>query len=351
MSKDLILERYENTIKDSILSSFESDRVIRISKQDDLEFLQEQEADPVNISNISRNNSDSKRLGRIIATGAKGLSVGAAKQITRRAAQKAFAKKATPFITKALKTFGFGTKAIPLVGSVIALVSLGFNLYQFTRAMTKFTDSLLEHSGVELSGVRSLLGEYSIIDASADDMRKVAEGLRQNLAEEDREVLRAQYYETMEEFKDTVIDLLLTLKDFTLEAGLVAAVAIKLTPAELVAKEILFKGHESMQDIVNSSPEAMQKLFKVLRYVATPFSFVPSLMPVIGFLYDFERVNAFSEIDRIIDTPRDALDHIEDTVGYTARKGAGVYHDVDDAMSDMAKDIAKSIKPSDLMPE
>ena len=45
------------------------------------------------------------------------------------------------------------------------------------------------------------------------------------------------------------------------------------------------------------------------------------------------------KIDEIIDTPREGLDHLEDFVGYTARKGGALNQDMDD----FAKDIVAGI--------
>lgn len=338
MKKDLILERYENAVKDSIIRSFESDRIIRISKQDDFEMLQEQ-AVPSAQEDAQASSSKGKRLGRIAAAGIKGAAVGAAKQKARNVLSKQFAKRITPYVTKALNAAGFTAKSVPLIGSVVALVSLSFNVYQFLKSLTSFTDELLKLSGVELSGVRSLVGEYSIIDASTEDMEKVAEALKENLTEADRVKLRELYYNTMEEFKDVLVDLLLSLKDLTLEAGLAVAIVVKLTPGERIVKNILFKAHDTLMDIMNASPDLLQKVFKVLGYIYDAQTFIPSLMPIIGFLLSAERIRAFMKIDEIIDTPREGLDHLEDFVGYTARKGGALNQDMDD----FAKDIVAGI--------
>lgn len=334
MKKDLILERYESVVKDSIMRSLESDRIIRISKQDNLDVLQEQDVSP-DLANTQTSPSKGKRLGRIAVTGIKGAAVGAAKQKARNVLSKEFAKRVTPYVAKAMNAAGFTAKSIPLLGSLVALISLSFNLIQFLKSLTAFTDKLLEHSGVELSGVRSLIGEYSIIDASVEDMEKVAEGLRQNLKEADREALRTLYYDTMEEFKDILVDLLLSLKEVTLEAGLALAIVIKLTPGERLVKNILFKAHETLMDIMNASPELLQKVFKVMGYIYNAQTFIPSLMPVIGFILDVERIRAFMKIDEIIDTPREGLDYLEDAVGYTARKGGALKQDMDDFAQDV----------------
>lgn len=338
MKKDLILERYENAVKDSIIRSFESDRIIRVSKQDNFEMLQEQDMAP-EFADSEASLSKEKRLARIAKKGIKGAALGAGKQKFRNILQKQFSKKITPYVTKALNAAGFTTKSVPLVGSVVALVSLSFNLYQFLRSLTAFTDELLKVSGVELSGVRSLVGEYSIIDASTEDMEKVAAALSKNLTEADRVKLRELYYDTMEEFKDVLVDILLSLKDLTLEAGLAVAIVVKLTPGERIVKNILFKAHDTLMDIMNASPDLLQKVFKVLGYIYDAQTFIPSLMPVIGFLLSAERIRAFMKIDEIIDTPREGLDHLEDFVGYTARKGGALNQDMDD----FAKDIVAGI--------
>lgn len=339
MKKDLVLERYENAIKDSIVRSFEVDRIIRVSKQDNFNILQEQD-ETTNLANTQNPPSKGKRLGRIAATGIKGAAVGAAKQKARNELSKEFAKRVTPYVTKAMNAAGFTTKSIPVIGSLVALISLSFGLMQFLKSLSAFTDNLLKHSGVELSGIRSLVGEYSIIDASVEDMEKVAEGLRQNLREEDREALRILYYDTMEEFKDVLVDLLLGLKEVTAATGLALAIVVKLTPGERIVKNILFKAHETLMDIMNNSPEFLQKVFKVMGYIYKAQTLIPSLIPVFGFIISIERIRAFMKIDEIIDTPREALDHLEDVVGYTARKGGALNQDMDDFAQDIVGNIS-----------
>ena len=332
MSRDIILERYNQTIIDSIKLTLESERIIRVSGYNRQTILSEQESAVDALETMSKE----KRLQRIATTAATSAAKGAAKSAARNAASRAFAAKFGPHVERALVAMGF--KSIPVLGSVLALLSLAFNTVQFVRSMSSFTDKLLEYSGVQLSGVRSFLGEYSIIDASAEDMKKVAESLEENLTEEQREELRLLYFDTMEEFKDILVDILLAIKDFTAEVALGAAIAVKLTPGERIVKNILFKAHDTMNSAMSAAPEWIQKLLKVLRAMQ---SVMPgALVPILGFIMDANRIEAFIEIDKIIDTPRDSMDHLEDVVGYTSRKAGGLRQD----MGDFTDDIGQSLQ-------
>lgn len=332
MSRDIILERYNQTIIDSIKLTLESERIIRVNGYNRQTILSEQESAVDALETMSKE----KRLQRIATTAATSAAKGAAKSAARNAASRAFAAKFGPHVKKALQAMGF--KSIPVLGSVLALLSLAFNTVQFVRSMSSFTDKLLEYSGVQLSGVRSFLGEYSIIDASAEDMKKVAESLEENLTEEQREELRLLYFDTMEEFKDILVDILLAIKDFTAEVALGAAIAVKLTPGERIVKNILFKAHDTINSAMSAAPEWIQKLLKVLRAMQ---SVMPgALVPILGFIMDANRIEAFIEIDKIIDTPRDSMDHLEDVVGYTARKAGGLRQD----MGDFTDDIGQSLQ-------
>lgn len=233
-----------------------------------------------------------------------------AKSIALNAAE-GFKKK---IIAGGIVTLFFAAfKHIPALGSLAALGDFFVETILMIQHLKDFTKNLLEVSKVELSGVRSILGKYSILDASPEDLRKVAAGLKENMNEEQRVKLDDQYKEVMESFKDVVINLLLAVKEFTFEWSQIPALALEVLPVELGFKEFMMW-----------TAKAYAKQSKEIKFFiqcALTFSTYGSfILPIFGFFSDIERVAAFSEIDDVI-TKNNNLK--KDVALYVAKKGAG----------------------------
>lgn len=256
--------------------------------------------------------------------------------------KKGIAKGGTRFATKealrftldkGLRALGLATKSVPFVGSVAALIDAGSTFAMLLKDMKDFTDDLLKFSKVELSGVRSLLGEYSIFEASPEDMRKVAAGLRQNMTEEQRLELVEHWEDVMDGMKELIVDILLTIKDFTAELAIPVALAIKILPVETPMKYFAF----SAVKFLNQQPEAVQQLLKVAKYVNLYW-----LIPVVGFFADYDRISAFVEIDEVITHEADpGRSKALRATGRIAQKGTDVYKHVGMLGDEIASALAK----------
>ena len=253
--------------------------------------------------------------------------------------QKGLVKGGTRFIAKKglrytlLQGLELAAKSVPGIGSLAAFVDAGVTLMMLLKDMNDFTEDLLKISKVELSGVRSLLGEYSIFEASADDMRRIAAALRQNMTEEQRLTLEEHWGDIMDDVKELIVDLLLTIKEFTFELAIPVAIAIKILPVETPVKYVLFNAVK----FLNKQPEGVQMFLR-----AASFANMQWVMPVIGFLADYDRVSAFIEIDDVITHEVDpGRDGSLKAVGKTAQKGTEMFKYVDMIGGEIADDIAK----------
>jgi hypothetical protein len=325
---DLILEKYNRELSRSIMSTLESERIMRVNSID-LNSILIQEQTEIEASKepyVDPETAD--RLKKITATGITAYGKGYAKRKIKNAARKKYIAKGRPIVEKGLKTLGL-SKYIPVLGSLVALLSLSFNLYQLLKETKIFTSKILKYSKVELSGARSFLGQYSIFDASAEDMAKVAEALSKNITEDQRKDLRLSYNSVLEEAKDVILDVLLGIKDITAELAIPVAVLIHMTPAERLLKDVFFKAHKTVNKLVSSMPEFLRMIFRILSFGPSLFMTPYKLTPLIGFLNDRERIAEFAKIDDVIDTPRLALDRVEDLVDYSGRKAGGVSSEID----------------------
>lgn len=334
---DLILEKYNRELSRSIMSALESERIMRVNSIDLDNILIQEQAEIEASKEPSLDPATADRLKKIAAKGAVAYGKGYVKEKAKNAARKKYIATAQPMVKKGLTAIGL-SKYIPIAGSLIALLSLSFNLYQLLKETKNFTSKILKYSKVELSGVRSFLGQYSIFDASAEDMSKVAEALSKNMTEAQRKDLRLSYNSVLEEAKEVIIDLLLSIKDATAEAAIPVAVAIYMTPAERLLKDVFFKAHKTIDKFINSMPEFPRMLLRILSFGPRMFATPYKLTPLIGFLNDRERIVEFAKIDDVIDTPRPTLDRIEDFVDYSGRKTGRSKHAID-SMGDVIPDI------------
>jgi hypothetical protein len=252
--------------------------------------------------------------------------------------KKGVVKGGSRFVTKKglkfalLQALELAAKSVPVIGSLAAFVDGGVTFLMLLKDMKDLTDDLLKVSKVELSGVRSLLGEYSIFEASPEDMKKVAAGLRQNMTEEQRRELEEHWDDITDGIKELIVDFLLTIKEFTAELALPVAIAIKILPIESPIKDLLFNATR----FLNKQPEAVQLFLK-----ACSFANMTWVLPFFGFIYDYDRVSAFAEIDEIITHSVDpGRSKVSNAVGRTVQKGNEVWKALDAAGEEIADSMA-----------
>lgn len=240
------------------------------------------------------------------------------------------AKKGLKFTL--LQALNLAAKSVPVVGSGIAFVDAGVTFLMLLKDMKDLTDDLLKVSKVELSGIRSLLGEYSIFEASPEDMKKVAAGLSQNMTEEQRLELEEHWDDITDGIKELIVDLLLTIKEFTAYLALPVAIAIKILPIGSPIKDLLFNAAR----FFNKQPEAVQLFLK-----ACSSADMTWVIPFFGFIRDYDRVIAFAEIDEIITHSVDpGRSKALNAVGRTVQKGDEVWKTLNAAGDEIADSMA-----------
>jgi len=229
----------------------------------------------------------------------------------------------------------YGIKSVPVVGSLAAAISALAGAGFFLKELYQFTQKLLAASSVELQGVTSLLGEYSIIDASASDLNRIADAIEaSNMSVEEATELYEAYRTPISRFKHVLVDVCFAIKEVSVGFSLGAAVAISVIPIETGFKEVLFFTSKLIQDTKAKSP----RLLSIFLDLIHSFS---HLVPVIGFLQDPRRIAAFSRID-------DAMTHLSERgsretamdVAADTAFGAKRFYDIADAAG---TEIAKGI--------
>jgi hypothetical protein len=266
------------------------------------------------------------KSGSVGGAVAKGVARGAARGVARKAAEKG--------VTAALKKIGI--KAIPGFGSIAAGVSALADAVIFLKDLYTFAQAVQKTAGVELTGISSLIGEYTLIDASADDLNKIAVALENsNMSQEEAKDLYSLYWNAMSAFKSFLVNLLLAFKELSGTTSFFAAIAIMVLPVETALKELLFYVHKTIKDIKAQSPAMLNFLIDAVSVVASSF------LPIVGFLLDTERVVAFSKIEDAMSkiskrgSKQTALDSIEQSVA-----GGKVFYDL---ASELGDDIAAGV--------
>lgn len=275
------------------------------------------------LSNATK--SDEKNLSSSL----KNAAINTGKEIATKTALKVTVGKFLDLI-----------KNVPALGSVVALGDFFVDLILAVKDLNTFTKSLLDVSRVKLSGVRSILGEYSILDASAEDIKKVAVGLSQNMTEEERIRLNDEYRDVMGRFKETVVNLLMAAKEVTFGLGFVASWTVQLLPVELAFKEFMIR----MAKIYSKQSKEI-KFF--IRLAQMFFTYGTWIIPIFGFFSDIERIAAFAEIDDIITKSPDSGRELG---LHTIKRGAGkiAAHAIEKMPADKAaKAIAFAAKALD----
>ena len=289
---------------------------LMLTEQDAVEDMDLITLDPTTMKKVE----DSGDLGKAVAKGAA------------RGAKNAVIQGGSALAVKGLMTklgkIPALAKYIPAIGDAIAWGSLIIGITSLAKTTKAFTDYLLEVTGEELTGVRSLLGEYSIFEANADDLNRIADTLETiNLSEEQWEYLKDLWLGILEMLKTVLIDFLLANKTFMAAAagaitawaagaggvavaGIIyaAAAALQILPVERLAKEGLFKVATAITEAKEKAPELMQNFFDIMITLKGGF------IPIIGFISDTNRMAAFARIDDQILKLRDAKGMVLDAI-------------------------------------
>ena len=229
----------------------------------------------------------------------------------------------------------YGIKSIPLVGSLAAAISALAGGAFFLKDLYQFTQKLLSMSSVELQGATSLLGEYSIIDASASDLNRIADALEAStMSVEEATELYEAYRKPIKRFKYFLVDICFAIKEVSVGVSLGAAVAISVIPIETGFKEVLFFTSKLIQDTKAKSPRLLS-IFLDLMYSLS------HLVPIIGFLQDSNRIAAFSRIDDAMTrlSERDSRETAMDVASDVAFGSKRFYDIADAAGTEIAKGI------------
>lgn len=302
MKKDLILERYNKTLRNSILQELETERIIRIHSLD--------------------NNFLNESLEDVFSAGAE---LGAEQGKAFIEDEIEFVNKYTPAVKKALEYLGL-SKYTPVAGDIIALLSAAYKVSQVYLSANNFTNILLETANIRKEDMSSFIGQYSIFDASPEDIRMVAASLRQNINDENRKKLKEAYYEFFEELKGFIIDLALGLKTVSAGAGYAVAIVLDITPSERLFKNLLFKAHNFFNGLMSKVPDFMKEFLKIAKYISRILNVVTqayTFVPIISFFSDNSRIVAFSEIDEIIDSEYSSPEELASYAGKRYGRRAG----------------------------
>lgn len=251
---------------------------------------------------------------------------------------KGVTKGGTRFAAKkGLKAgFEFAVKSVPGFGSVAAFGDFVATFGLLIKDMKDFTDDLLKVSQVKLTGVSSILGEYSIFKADPEDIRKISASLRKNMTEEQRQDLLVHWGDILDGLKELIIDFLLAIKDFTAEAAIPVAFVIKILPVETVIKDILFYTSRLLERNI----KALEAFEKAAIAGTNKPSLVAVLMVLIDFLTNQDAISAFAELDEVINQEIDpGRSRGLSAAGRIAQKGTEVYKYVDDIGQQIAKEL------------
>lgn len=262
----------------------------------------------------------------------KNVAAGIGKGVAKYGAKKAAAKGIIATMSK------LGIKSIPVIGNVMAALDILVSSTLFIKNLSRYTDLVLEKTGVELEGPTSLLGEYSILELDANNLEKIAIALQQlDMSQEEANELWDSYREAQRDFKSIIINIMLILKEVSLGLGLGLAISFTVLPIETAFREVLFKGHEVLSNVRDDS--------RFVDVFASIYEAASHLMPFFGFLYSNERVLAFSKIDDAmqdlldVNSRRRGLEFIKDT----AYGSTDLYYAGQKVVDELGDDIGSSI--------
>ena len=273
-------------------------------------------------SEVDLSRDDRSFLGSVTSGIAQGASEEAAKKGAEKSIRKLFKK--------------YGIKAIPGVGSLAAAISALAEGTLFLKDLNNFSREVQKLTNITLQGPTSFLGEYTLIDASAEDLNKIADLLENsNITREEALRLYDMYNSAISRFKYFIIDICFALKELSAAISLGVALGVSILPVESAFKQLLFSAHELIKNVKSYSPNSVN----ILLDLVGKFSHV---MPVTGFLLDNERVVAFSRIDDAMFNlaEKSMQDVAMDNVHTTARGGKRFY----DIAMRAGEEIADNIK-------
>jgi len=268
--------------------------------------------------------------------GEKGGAINAISTGILQGSAESVAKKSAEVGVK--KLFNkYGIKSIPGIGSIAAAISALAEGSLFLRDLYRFSTSLQEKAMIDLSGVSSILGEYTLVDASAEDLNKIAEALsHSNMSKEDAEELYTKYTDAINRFKYFLVDLSLAIKEISAGLSLGVALSISILPVETAFKYLLFEVHNLLNRVKNSSPEILETIIDIM-FGSTHF------LPIIGFLLDSNRVSAMSKIDDEMSrlAERGSREIGLDTLRHASKDSKRMYDIIDTAGKEIADSISK----------
>ena len=255
--------------------------------------------------------------------------------IARGAAESALKKTAEIGIKKLLKKYGI--KAIPGIGSIAAAISALAEGSLFIKDLYVFSQRLQAVSGIELEGISSILGEYTLIDASAEDLNRIADSLENSsMSREEAVELYDMYSQAIARFKYFLVDLCFALKELSAGVSLGVAVGVSVLPVEVAFKRLLFETHKLIMKVKQTAPDILQTIF----YISDKSTHI---VPILGFLMDGSRIVAMSRIDDAMATmsERGAREIGLDAVQSTAAGSKRMYDIAVQAGEEIASSIDK----------
>jgi hypothetical protein len=209
--------------------------------------------------------------------------------VANGAAETAVKKSAEIGIRRLLSKYGI--KAIPGIGSIAAAISALAEGSLFINDLYNFSQRLQSVSGVELEGISSILGEYTLVDASSEDLNRIADALEaSNISVQEATELYDLYNQAITRFKYFLVDLCFAVKELSAGISLGVALGISVLPVETAFKHLLFETHKLINSVKNKAPDI---LITVLEAIGK----ANHVLPIIGFLNDNERIVAMSRID------------------------------------------------------
>ena len=247
-----------------------------------------------------------KRMGGERGEQAAKISTNIGVGIAKSQAKKQLGKLILQQIVKNTASFTKLTgKGVPLLGDVVAAIDAIVEAVIFVKKLKETTDLLLEHSGVELSGYGSMRGEYSILEASHEDLEKIAAILEEKviigeLTEAQRVEIQKNYYEAMRAFKSFVVNLLFLAKWVGGPYAVAGAIALHLAPVEIATKEIWLHLGEKAADMTDLLQHSEYGIVRFLGKFSEFGYIVNSIIPLVGFLGDQRKIRAMARIDEVI---------------------------------------------------
>jgi hypothetical protein len=307
MDENIYLEKLI-LISESRKRKIRSQKLIDLIKEDNEEF--------------TYRDDDRSFLGSVQS----GLTQGASEEAAKKGAEKS--------IKKLFKKYGI--KAIPGVGSLAAAISAIAEGTLFLKDLNKFSQEIQRVTNFDLQGPTSFLGEYTLVDASAEDLNNIAYALENSdISKEEALMLYDMYNSAITRFKYFIVDVCFALKELSAAISLGVALSVSILPVETAFKYLLFSAHELINNVKESSPDSINILFDLVGNFS-------HALPVIGFLLDNERVVAFSRIDDAMSTlaEKNTQDIAMDNVYTTSRSGKRFY----DIAGRAGEEIANNLK-------